>query len=124
MTGFFNLVMVWNKGISFGMLGEAVDTMRWVLVVFAVIVAIALLIWAKRLTSPLIGIAAGLIAGGALGNAIDRVNYGAVADFFDFHVAGYHWPAFNIADAGITIGVVLLIYDALLSRRQNPKVSP
>lgn len=123
ITGFFNLVMVWNQGISFGMLGGAPDTMRWVLVVFAVLVAIALLVWAGRLTSWLMAAAAGLIAGGAIGNAIDRVHYGAVADFFDVHAGGYHWPAFNIADSAITIGVVILIYDALLRRRQDPKVS-
>ena len=124
VTGFFNLVMVWNQGISFGMLGGAVSTIRWVLIVFALVVAIALLIWARRLTSRLMAVAVGLIAGGALGNAVDRLIYGAVADFFDIHVAGFHWPAFNMADSGITIGVVLLIYDALLRRRQDPKLSP
>jgi signal peptidase II len=124
ITGFFNLVMVWNQGISFGMLGDAADIMRWVLVCFAVGVALGLLVWVRRLTGWLMGTAAGLIAGGALGNAIDRVVYGAVADFFDAHVAGYHWPAFNIADSAIAVGVALLIYDALLRRRQNPKVSP
>jgi signal peptidase II len=123
VTDFFNLAMVWNQGISFGMLGDAVEAMRWVLVVFAVMVAIALLVWARRLTSRLTGIAAGLIAGGAVGNAIDRVNHGAVADFFDFHLGDLHWPAFNLADSGITIGVILLIYDALLRRRQDSKLS-
>jgi signal peptidase II len=68
-------------------------------------------------------VAVGLIAGGALGNAIDRVVRGAVADFFDVHMAGYHWPAFNVADAGISVGVALLVYDALLRRRQDPKLS-
>jgi signal peptidase II len=123
ITGFFNLAMVWNQGISFGMLGGAADIMRWVLVCFAAAVAIALMVWARRLTSPLMAVAVGLIAGGALGNAIDRVVRGAVADFFDVHVAGYHWPAFNIADAGISVGVALLVYDALLRRRQDPKLS-
>jgi signal peptidase II len=123
ITSFFNLAMVWNEGISFGMLGGAASTTRWVLVVFAVLVGVALLVWSRRTTSSLLGVAAGLIAGGALGNAIDRVIYGAVADFFDVHVAGYHWPAFNIADAGITVGVVLLLYDALLRRRQDSKLS-
>jgi signal peptidase II len=123
ITGFFNLAMVWNQGISFGMLGGAPDIMRWVLVCFAAAVAIALMVWARRLTSPLMAVAVGLIAGGALGNAIDRVVRGAVADFFDVHMAGYHWPAFNVADAGISVGVALLVYDALLRRRQDPKLS-
>jgi len=123
LTGFFNLAMVWNQGISFGMLGGGVEAMRWVLVAFAVLVAIGLFAWSRRLRSPLTAVAAGLIAGGALGNAIDRVVYGAVADFFDFYLGTYHWPAFNLADSGITVGVVLLIGDALLRRQQDSKLS-
>ena len=62
-----------------------------------------------------------LVVGGALGNAVDRVIRGAVADFFDFHIAGYSWPAFNVADAGITVGVLLLLLDAIMTPRSGGK---
>jgi signal peptidase II len=65
-----------------------------------------------------LGISLGLVIGGALGNAIDRVNYGAVADFLDFHAAGYHWPAFNVADIAIFVGVVMLLFDGLIEKRR------
>ncbi len=123
VTGFFNLVMVWNEGVSFGMLKVGSDMMRWILMGFALAVAVALLIWARRSAGMVLTVGIGLIAGGAVGNALDRLFYGAVADFFDVHVSGFHWPAFNIADSGITIGVVLLLYDTLLNRRPDPKVS-
>lgn len=123
VTGFFNLVMVWNEGVSFGMLDIGSDMMRWVLMIFALAVAVALLVWARRAGGPVLTVGIGLIAGGAVGNALDRLFYGAVADFFDVHVSGYHWPAFNIADSAITIGVVLLLYDTLFNRRTDPKVS-
>lgn len=123
VTGFFNLVMVWNEGVSFGMLNVGSDIMRWVLMAFALVVAVALLVWARRAGGPVLTVGIGLIAGGATGNALDRLFYGAVADFFDVHLSGYHWPAFNIADSAITIGVVLLLYDTLFNRRPDPKVS-
>ncbi|MEM7121373.1 MAG: signal peptidase II [Pseudomonadota bacterium] len=123
ITGFFNLVMVWNEGVSFGMLDVGTDMMRWILMAFALGVAVALLVWAHRAGGKVLTVGIGLIAGGAVGNALDRLFYGAVADFFDVHVSGYHWPAFNIADSAITIGVVLLLYDTLFNRRPDPKVS-
>ncbi len=123
VTGFFNLVMVWNEGVSFGMLDVGSDMMRWVLMAFALAVAVALLVWSRRAGGPVLTVGIGLIAGGAVGNALDRLFYGAVADFFDVHVSGYHWPAFNIADSAITIGVVLLLFDTLFNRRPDPKVS-
>ena len=67
-------------------------------------------------------VALGLVVGGAVGNAVDRIVYGAVADFFDVHVAGYSWPAFNIADSAITVGVILLVLDALLTPKSDSKV--
>ena len=121
VTGFFNLVMVWNRGVSFGMLNSGAETTRWLLTALAVAVSAGLVVWLARTTQRLPALAIGLVIGGALGNALDRVRYGAVADFFDFHVAGYSWPAFNIADAGITVGVLLLLLDALMAPRSSGK---
>jgi len=119
ITGFFRIVMVWNSGVSFGMLNTGEETTRWLLTVLAVGISIGLVFWLRQMNKRLQVIAIGLVIGGALGNAIDRVRYGAVADFFDFHVAGYSWPAFNVADAGITVGVLLLLLDAIMTPR-NP----
>lgn len=115
--------MVWNKGVSFGVLNTAhgAQVTRWVLVGLAVAVAIGLIVWLRRVTAPAIACALGLIIGGALGNAADRVLRGAVADFFDAHVGVWHWPAFNVADAAISVGVAILIVDALLAPRSSTK---
>jgi signal peptidase II len=72
-----------------------------------------------RVNETLLAVALALVIGGAVGNVIDRIRFGAVVDFLDFHVAGWHWPAFNIADSAITIGVILLILDSLKSRPEN-----
>jgi len=119
VTPFFNLVYVSNKGISFGMFQQD-GSGQIILAAFAVIVAIAMMIWlARGGDSKLMAISVGLIAGGAVGNAIDRLHLGGVADFFDVHLMGYHWPAFNIADAAIVLGVVILLYDSFLSSRNS-----
>ena len=109
ITSFFRLVMVRNTGIGFGLLAGGHELMRWLLVAFAVVAALALALWMARPgTGRLQGAALGLVVGGALGNATDRVLHGAVADFFDFHIAGWSWPAFNLADSAIVVGVVVL----------------
>lgn len=118
VTGFFNLVLVWNRGVSFGMFD--VES-RWgpvVLSGLALVIAACLVVWLRRVESRLVAAAIGLVLGGAIGNVIDRARYGAVVDFFDFHAFGYHWPAFNVADSAITIGVVLLLYDGVLAPRK------
>lgn len=107
ITPWFNLVMVWNYGVSFGMFAQGSGASRWVLVGLTSAVTLWLIWWLRQPRSPLETLAVGWIIGGALGNITDRLIHGAVADFFDFHVAGMHWPAFNIADTGITLGVVL-----------------
>lgn len=112
VTSFFNLVMVWNRGISFGLLGGNDELGRWLLIVFSVIVVAVLVAWLFRVETVLLALGLGFVIGGAIGNIWDRVIWGAVADFFDFHVAGYHFWAFNIADAGISTGVAILLYDA------------
>ena len=112
VTGFFNLVPVWNTGVSFGLFGDTV-TSRWILVAVALVIVVILLVWLARAESGIVSIALVLVIGGALGNVLDRVFYGAVIDFFDIHAFGFHWPAFNIADATIVIGTALLLYDGL-----------
>ena len=120
-TSFFRIVMVWNRGVSFGMFNSGEEVTRWVLTALAIGVSIALVVWLSRVRSRLPAVAIGLVVGGALGNALDRVIRGAVADFFDFHVAGWSWPAFNIADAAITVGVLLLVLDAIRTPRSTAK---
>ncbi len=113
---FLNFILVFNPGISFGFLGDGGETQRILLTMFASVVALALTLWAIISDKASIKISLAMIAGGAVGNAIDRVLYGAVVDFIDFHYKNFHWPAFNIADAAITIGVAIVIIDGLLSR--------
>ena len=117
---FFSLVLVYNRGVSFGIFNDAPDWARWALIVFAGLIAAALLIWMRYAESRLLSLALGFVAGGAIGNVIDRIYYGAVVDFLDFHVGAWHWPAFNVADSAIVIGVALLIVDSLKSGSKTP----
>ncbi len=117
---FFNLVMVWNRGVSFGLLGDA-DLAPYLMAGIAGLVVIVLVIWLAGVSERLLAASIGLIIGGALGNIVDRLVYGAVADFVDVHAGGYHWPAFNVADAAITVGVAVMLIDGLLNRRGAPK---
>lgn len=106
---FFDLTMVWNRGVSFGMMQTDGGYGRFALILFTGAIVVALLIWLWRCRRTLEAVALGGIIGGALGNIYDRLVYGAVADFFDFHLMGYHWYVFNLADAAISIGVGLLM---------------
>jgi signal peptidase II len=117
VTPFFNLVMVWNRGVSFGMLGSLGTP--WLLSGLAVAVVIGLLLWLRRSEHAMLAVGLGLVIGGALGNVVDRLRYGAVVDFLDFHLAGWHWPAFNLADAGICVGAGLIVVDGLLAPRRQ-----
>jgi signal peptidase II len=119
VTGFFNLVPVWNHGVSFGMFADGSEMTRWLLTGFAAIVSIALIIWMLRGGSRFLVFSLALIIGGAIGNIIDRLWYGAVIDFVDLHVLGYHWPAFNLADSVICMGVVMLIIDNFRAPRHH-----
>jgi signal peptidase II len=121
VTPFFNLVMGWNRGVSFGMFNQDSPYNAWIFAGLALVIVAVLAVWLWRADRGLIGVAIGLIIGGALGNVVDRLRFGAVADFLDFHIGGYHWPAFNVADSGITIGAALLLADALFSRSEKPK---
>ncbi len=114
---FFNLVLTFNRGAAFSFLHHAGGWQRWFLVAFTLVVMVALLIWLWR-TRPAEGLTrAGLalILGGALGNLIDRLRTGLVTDFLDFHWQQWHWPAFNLADSAITLGVVLLLLASWLT---------
>jgi len=113
---YFNLTMVWNHGVSFGLL---TDAGIWPLVLMASAIAVVLMVWLAKSTSKLEAVALGMVIGGAIGNVIDRFRFGAVADFFDVYVGTYHWPAFNIADAGISIGVVLLLIHGLFMNKDR-----
>jgi signal peptidase II len=119
VTGFFNLVMVWNRGISFGLLDGGGAWMPWVLALIALGVVAGLIVWLRRVDRGYLAVAIGLVIGGAIGNLIDRLRFGAVADFLDFHLWGYHWYAFNIADSAIVIGVIVLLVDGLVARPQG-----
>ena len=121
ISSFFNLSMVWNTGISFGFLGNDLLGQYSNLIITVVTVAISgiFIIWMSRsLKIPEI-IALALIVGGALGNVIDRVRFGAVIDYLDFHWNGWHFPAFNIADASISIGVAILIIHGLFFAKET-----
>jgi signal peptidase II len=116
--GPFSLTMVWNQGVSFGLLRADSGVMRWVLSFFSVAVAIVLAVWARKVQRPLLGWAIGLVMGGAIGNMIDRVRFGKVVDFLDFQPLHFPW-VFNVADSAISIGVVLLLLDSLLADRKT-----
>ncbi len=110
LTGFFKLVMVWNQGVSFGMLTHDANYMRWFLIAVALIICAVMVRLGLKSELRLERIGYGMVIGGALGNVIDRVRFGAVADFFYFHVGSFSWPAFNIADSAICIGVAILLW--------------
>ena len=121
VTSFFNLVMAWNRGISFSLFRSDWAAGPYVWAGLAVAVAIGLGWWLGRVRHALAATALGLVIGGALGNAIDRLRLGAVADFLDFHWQGYHWPAFNLADSAISVGIVLLVVPGLFGAREGVK---
>ena len=116
VTGFFNLVLVFNRGAAFSFLSDASGWQRPVFVAIAVVAA-GLIAWllARPPGEPLFCLGLSLILGGALGNLCDRVLLGHVVDFLDFHAGGHHFPAFNLADSAITCGAAVLLYDGFRS---------
>lgn len=120
ITSFFNLGLVYNKGASFGFLGDAGGWQRYLFTGIAIgAVLFILYLLRQHATQRLFCWALSLILGGAIGNVIDRIVYGKVVDFLDFHAAGVHFPTFNIADIAISIGAVLFIYDELRRVKNN-----
>lgn len=114
VTKFLNFVLVWNKGVTFGFLNQANPHMPYILIGVAAVIFLLLARWLWRTSSGAVALALGAIMGGALGNVIDRLRYGAVVDFLDFYYRNYHWYAFNIADAAIFTGVALLLIDGMV----------
>jgi signal peptidase II len=114
LTPFFNLVLVFNRGAAFSFLAAAGGWQRWAFTALGVVAALVICYLLKRHgTQRLFCTSLALILGGALGNVIDRLMYGHVIDFLDFHAGAWHWPAFNLADSAITIGAALLVFDEL-----------
>ena len=121
ITDFFNIVKVWNNGVSFGMFND-LQHAKIIFVVIVALISIFLLIWLYKSKNFIVSYALSFIIGGALGNMIDRMTNSAVADFLDFHIYGYHWPAFNLADSAVFIGVTMLVIDDLiLSKKPDEK---
>jgi signal peptidase II len=114
-----NFTMVWNHGVTFGLLTSHGPAAPYILVALALAVVAALGIWLRRATTLLTALPIGAIAGGAIGNVLDRLRYGAVVDFIHAHAFGYSWYVFNLADAAIVCGVATLMIEALLHRQDK-----
>jgi signal peptidase II len=114
VTPFFDIVFARNPGISYSLLSAHSDAGRWGLLALALVATACLVLWLFRSKTRMTGVALGLIIGGALGNAFDRVAYGFVADFYHFHVGGFSWYVFNLADIAIVVGVGLLLLESIL----------
>jgi signal peptidase II len=130
LTPFLDLVLTWNRGISYGLFQQDGALGQWVLLALTAVAVILLAVWLARTTSRLTALVLGLIIGGAVGNAIDRLAYGAVADFVLFHVTtatiNFKWYVFNLADAAIVAGVIGLLYESLFGDRaaKAPRSGP
>jgi signal peptidase II len=113
ITPFFDLVLAWNKGVSYGLFQAETAAGRIGLILFALLVVAGLGLWLAKAGNWLIALAIGLVIGGALGNVLDRFVYGAVADFFSFHAFGFYWYIFNVADILIVMGVGLILFESI-----------
>ncbi len=121
IPGFFNLVLATNTGAAFGLLSGAQTLARQLFFVVVALIALGVMIFSYRhfkASGRIFAYAVGLIAGGAMGNLIDRLRFGAVTDFLDFYIKDYHWPAFNLADSAITVGAGLFLVGFWLDERR------
>ena len=116
VTPFFNLVLVHNQGAAFSFLADAGGWQRWFFTAVAVAISATLLVLLPRQRNPWVAAAMALVLGGALGNLWDRLVLGHVVDFIQVHAAGHYFPAFNVADSAITVGVILLLLDGLRAK--------
>lgn len=121
IDGFFNLTMVWNRGVSLGLFPAGSDSARWFLIAVTGAISVMVAYWLVREKERVQALALAIILGGALGNIIDRVRFGAVVDFLHFHWGSWSFYVFNIADAAITIGVGILVLMGLKPRHKNEK---
>ena len=119
VTSFFNLVLVINRGVSFGLFNSGGNESHWLLILLPGLVVVWLLFWMLRSKDVVATLGLSFVIGGAIGNITDRIFRPGVIDFFDFHAAGWHFWAFNIADSAISVGVVLLIYDAIFGNQSK-----
>lgn len=119
LSPIFNLSMVWNRGVSFGLLRASEDLSRWALVALSFVISGVFLWWLRTAERRLTATALGLVVGGALGNVIDRIRFGAVADFFDFSGLWFPW-VFNVADSAISCGAILLAIDMVFYAETEP----
>ena len=119
-----DLSMVWNRGVTFGLLSGDGPWNHLVLALVAAGIAVFLLRWLARAETRTVAVALGAVIGGAVGNVMDRLRFGAVVDFVDAYAWGWHWYVFNIADAGIVCGVAVLVVDALFRRAPEAKQAP
>ena len=116
VTAFFNMVLMYNTGAAFSILANAGGWQRWFFTLVSVVISAVIVVMLRRQRSDrMVNFALALVLGGALGNLYDRLTLGHVVDFIQLHAAGYYWPAFNVADSAISIGVALLILDSLRS---------
>lgn len=116
---YFNLVLTWNNGISFGLFNNNNEINALIISLIATGIIIFLIRLLSKSKTKKLSIGLGMIIGGAIGNVIDRSIYGAVMDFLDVHINVYHWPAFNVADSAITVGALILVFDSLFAQRKN-----
>ncbi len=123
ITPFLDFTVVWNRGISYGLFQQETEAGRWILTGVKLVAAVILFFWLKRAENRVEAIGIGLIIGGAIGNAIDRIWHGAVFDFVHFHVGDFSWYVFNAADAAIVIGVLLMVASPLLTLRRGADAS-
>ncbi len=121
ITGFFNIVLAFNRGVSFGLFGNEAAWMPYVLSGVAAAIVVGMLLWLRSQKDMLTATAVGFVVGGAIGNVIDRLRIGVVVDFLDFHLAGWHWPAFNVADTAIFLGVAILMFASLFGGASEGK---
>jgi signal peptidase II len=119
VTVFLDLVSTCNRGMSFGLFNNGQGLSVPLFTIVAVVIVIALGFWLSRVHSDMLANAIGLIIGGAVGNVIDRLRFGGVIDFLYFHLSSWYWPAFNLADSAICIGVAIMLFEGLLGRRQE-----
>ena len=117
INSFFNLILAYNPGVSFSLFADNGPYNSVILTTLALMICLFLLRWMYRETNPTLRFGIALVVGGAIGNVIDRLAYGAVVDFLDFHAYGYHWPAFNVADSAICIGAALILYKSFFNQK-------
>ncbi|MDX5592968.1 signal peptidase II [Pseudovibrio sp. SPO723] len=116
---FLDIILVWNRGVSYGLFQQDSDFGRWALAIFTVLASVFIWIWGAKTKDKLLAVSLGLILAGALGNGVDRIYYGMVVDYVHFHVGTFSWYVFNIADVFIVVGAIGLIYDSFFVKKSE-----